>query len=129
MKVDINITAIIILVIFIGGAYGFYRYAMDSQYRVSSETAKKLLADKQFDVVIDVRTLLERNTMGSYPGSVHIPSQELTKNMQMMFPNKETRVLVYCNTGQRARVATDIFQGMGYTNAVYIASGHRSIMD
>ncbi len=128
MKVDINITAIIILIIFIGGAYGFYRYAMDSQYRISADTAKKLLADKQFDVVLDVRTLLERNTMGSYPGSVHIPSQELTKKVYMMFPNKETRILVYCNTGQRARAATEILQGMGYTNTVYIASGHRSIM-
>ncbi len=128
MKVDINITAIIILVIFIGGAYGFYRYAMGSQYRISADTAKKLLADKQFDVVVDVRTVIERNTLGSYPGSVHIPSQELTKKMPMMFPKKETHVLVYCNTGQRARAATEILQGMGYTNAVYIASGHRSIM-
>jgi phage shock protein E len=128
MKVDINITAIVILVIFIGGAYGFYRYAMDSQYRISADTAKKLLATKQFDVVVDVRTVIERNTLGSYPGSVHIPSQELTKKMPMMFPDKETRILVYCNTGQRARTATEILQSMGYTNAVYIASGHTSIM-
>lgn len=128
MKVNIHITAIVILIIFIACAYGLYHYAMYSQHRISAETAKTLLANKQIDMVVDVRTILERNTLGYYPGSVHIPSQELTKKMSEMFPNKETHILVYCNTGQRARVATEILQHMGYTNAVYIASGHRSIM-
>jgi rhodanese-related sulfurtransferase len=101
---------------------------MDSQYRISAETAKKLLVTKQFDAVLDVRTALERNTMGFYPGSVHIPSQELSQKIPTMYPNKSARLLVYCNTGQRARAVTEILQGMGYTNTVYVASGHRSLM-
>lgn len=128
MKLTIHITTLLFLVIFIGIVYVAYQYAMGSQYRISADTAKKLLAAKQFDVVMDVRTVVERNTLGYYPGSVHIPSQELAKKMPLMYPNKDTRILVYCNTGQRARAATEILQGMGYTNAVYIASGHRSIL-
>lgn len=128
MKLTIHITSLLFLVICIGIVYVAYRYAMESQYRISADTAKNLLASKQIDVVLDVRTNLERNTLGYYPGSVHIPRQELEKKMPMMYPNKGTRILVYCNTGQRARAATEILQGMGYTNAVYIVSGHRSIM-
>lgn len=123
-----NSTAILFGVLFIYVAYWLYNYAMDSQYRISAETAKKLLAANQIDAVLDVRTALERNTLGFYPGSVHIASQELQTKMPALYPNKSVRLLVYCNTGQRARAATEILHGMGYTNAVYIASGHSSLM-
>ena len=128
MKVDINITVIVILVVFTFIVYGFYRYATNSQYNISAQTAKRLIANHQIDVILDVRTLLERNTLGAYPGSVHIPRQELREKIPHQFPNKNTRILVYCNTGQRARAATEILQDMGYSHTVYIASGHRSIM-
>jgi phage shock protein E len=123
-----NGIAILFGVLFIVIAYWLYNYAMDSQYRISAETAKKLLATKQIDAVIDVRTMLERNTMGFYPGSIHIPSQELRQKIPAMYPDKSARLFVYCNTGQRARAATEILQGMGYTHTVYVASGHTSLM-
>lgn len=105
-----------------------YRYAMDSPFRVDSSVAKEMLASNQFDVVLDVRTDLERSTLGFYPGSIHVPSAELEATIQRVIPDKSSRILVYCNTGQRARKATEKMRTLGYTNAVYIASGHRSLM-
>jgi hypothetical protein len=106
--------------------YFAYRYAMDSPYRVSTEEAKRMIRDHP--LILDVRTDLERSTLGYYPGSVHIPSSELTRRMPLEFPDKTIPILAYCNTGQRSRVATEILQSLGYTKARYIATTYTSLM-
>lgn len=116
-----------ILIVYL--AYQLYTYVMGSEYRISAAEARKLLREKQFDIVLDVRTALERETVGYYPGSLHMPSADIPKKMPELFPNKSTRVLVYCNNGPRARAATDKLHELGYKNAVYIASGHGSLME
>jgi rhodanese-related sulfurtransferase len=103
-------------------AYSAYQYAVDSPYRISSEEAKQLLKTKQIDLMLDVRTDLERNTTGFYPNSVHIQSADLEKEMPKQYPDKNIRILAYCNTGHRARLATDKLHKLGYTNVKYISS-------
>ncbi len=126
MKTPLIIALVILIVVLF---YQLYTYVMGSEYRIPAATAKKLLREKQFDIVLDVRTALERETLGYYPGSLHLPSADLTKKMPELFPNKSTRILVYCNNGPRARAATDKLHELGYINAVYIASGHGSLME
>jgi len=107
--------------------YYLYQYATDSPYRISSNAAKNRIKNKQVDVILDVRTDLERSTLGFYPGSVHIQSADLEKKMPGMFPNKKITILAYCNTGHRARLATDKLHKLGYNNAVYISSTYKSL--
>ncbi len=126
MRVVLAVTTLFIIVA--SFVYLLYRYAQDSDYRISAHTAKQLIAAKAFDVILDVRTDLERETLGSYPGSTHIQSADLEHLMPNLFPDQKIRILVYCNTGQRARKATEILHAMGYKNAVYISSGHKSLM-
>ncbi len=126
MRAVLAVTTIFLIVA--GFVYLLYRYAMDSDYRISSQIAKQLLAAKAFDVILDVRTDLERETLGSYPGSTHIQSADLEHLMPNLFPDQGIRILVYCNTGQRARKATEILHAMGYKNTVYIAGGPKSLM-
>jgi phage shock protein E len=119
-----------VFVLFVAAALAFaYMYAMSSPYRITSADAKQRIRDKQVDVILDVRTLAERATLGYYPGSVHIESADLAGEMARRYPNKATRILVYCNTGQRARRATDTLRALGYTNTRYIAASHLSLMD
>ena len=66
-----------------------------------------MIKDKKIDIVLDVRTDIERNTLGYYPGSIHIQSSELEKRMKNEYPNKNLHIIVYCNTGHRARMATE----------------------
>jgi hypothetical protein len=99
-----------------------------SPYRIPSEEARRRLQAKEVDLLLDVRTDLERKTLGSYPGSVHIPSSDLRKRMPRDYPKKDMRILAYCNTGHRARAAADILHDMGYTNAVYIATTYKSLL-
>jgi len=118
----------IILLIILGLGYYLYRYAIDSPYRISPQQAKELIKNNKLDVILDVRTDLERKTLGYYPGSIHIQSSDLEKQMPLQFPNKQTRILAYCNSGQRARSATEKLHKLGYNNSVYIATTYRSIL-
>lgn len=108
--------------------YVMYQYAVESPYRISSDEAKKHLQKHEFDLLLDVRTDLERSTLGFYPGSVHIQSADLNERMPREYPNKALRILAYCNTGHRARMATDKLRSLGYTNAVYISSTYTSLL-
>ena len=108
--------------------YYLYQYATDSPYRISSQKAKEFVKTNKFDVILDVRTDLERSSFGFYPGSVHIQSADLESQMPKMFPDKQTRILAYCNTGHRARMATDKLHNLGYKNALYISSTYNTIM-
>jgi phage shock protein E len=105
-----------------------YFYTYYSPFRISAEEAKERIKNKEFDVILDVRTDFERNTVGYYPTSVHIEGSHLEDMMPKFYPDKSIRILIYCNTGQRARHAIDILQKMGYKNTLYITSGHNSLL-
>jgi len=119
---------LLILAIFIAFVAAAYWYAVYSPYRISSEEAKRRLKAGEIDVVLDVRTDLERSTLGSYPNSVHIESADLELEMPKRFPKKNTRILAYCNTGHRARAATDKLHALGYDRAFYISSHYNSLL-
>jgi rhodanese-related sulfurtransferase len=119
-------SAIVAFLTIIGVA--LYKYATDSPHRISSEEAKRRISAKEIDVVLDVRTDTERKTLGIYPGSLHIQSADLPVEAPKQLPNKKARILAYCNTGHRARMATDKLHELGYKNAVYISGQHTSLI-
>ena len=125
---NFNLSQIIVILLVILLIIFLYRYAMDSPYRISSEVAKELLQNGKIDLVLDVRTNLERNTLGYYPGSVHIQSSDLEKRMPSEYPDKNINILAYCNSGQRARMATEKLHELGYTNSAYIASTYLALL-
>lgn len=87
---------------------------MDSPLRMDAAEAKRRI--REFDVILDVRTDLEVQTLGAYPKSVHIPSSELKSQLPSKIPNKSAKVLAYCNSGQRARAAAETMKELGYSN-------------
>jgi rhodanese-related sulfurtransferase len=119
-------SAIVAFLTIIGVA--LYKYATDSPHRISSEEAKRRISAKEIDVVLDVRTDTERKMLGIYPGSLHIQSADLPVEAPKQLPNKKARILAYCNTGHRARMATDKLHELGYKNAVYISGQHTSLI-
>jgi rhodanese-related sulfurtransferase len=121
--------AVFVLVAVIIAILGYlYYYAVSSVYRISSEEAKELIRNKQIDLILDVRTDAERDALGSYPGSVHIQSADLEREMAKRYPDRSMRILAYCNTGQRARAATDKLHALGYGGARYILGTYRSLI-
>ena len=105
-----------------------YAISWVSPQRLSAEDAKTMIQDHTIDVILDVRTDVERSLLGYYPGSIHIPAGDIPTEVPKRFPNTNMTFLIYCNTGQRARRAAATLQGLGYPNVYYIASGHTSLM-
>lgn len=127
MKLAVIAIGLLILALVIYLVRVAYLYATDSPYRISSQEAKQRIRTGNVDVILDVRTDLERATLGFYPGSVHIQSADLEHVMPTLYPNKQTRILAYCNTGHRARAATDKLHALGYNKAVFISSTYGSL--
>jgi phage shock protein E len=101
-------------------------YTYNSPLWISAEEAKKALANNEFPIVLDVRTDMEYK-LGHYPGTVHIPTANLAAQMDSTLPDKQKGILVYCNTGQRARRAADLLKSKGYKNVRYISGPYWSL--
>jgi rhodanese-related sulfurtransferase len=69
--------------------------------------------------VVDVRTKAEWNA-GHYPTAVHIPANRIEEGAKTLL-NSGDHILIYCNTGTRARKAAEKLESMGYKNVHYIA--------
>lgn len=118
---------IIIIFLIIAMIIGFFAYySLSSPFLISSKEAKKRLSQGGFDVVLDVRSNMEYN-LGHYPGAAHVPVAEIPTAIPRLFPDKQTKILVYCNTGQRSRYAADLLQGMGYKQTRYIAGSYLTL--
>ena len=109
------------------GVYLSHTYVDSSPYKISADTAKQLIQEDKVDLVLDVRTDLERSTLGFFAGSVHIQSADLEKRMPYEYPDKNLRIVAYCNTGHRARIATEKLHKLGYKNTLYIPTSHRTL--
>jgi phage shock protein E len=104
-----------------------YYYAAESPFHIRMSDARARLAKGEFTTVLDVRTDLEY-WAGHYPGAVHIPTTRLLEEAYNMLPNLEEKILVYCNTGQRSRHATEVLRSLGYKNVFYITTAHWTLL-
>jgi len=98
----------------------FRYYSLTGSNLISCSKAKKFIKNKKIKYIIDVRTLLEWN-WGHYINSLHIPIQNINKSiLDRKISNKNDGILVYCNTGQRARNGAEKIISYGYNNVYYI---------
>jgi phage shock protein E len=105
-----------------------YDYAMNSSLRISVHEAKARLAAEDFDIILDVRTFPELAMFGKFPGAVHIPAGDLRRLFPVDYPDRELRVLIYCNSGQRARKAAEVLRKLGYKKVVYVATPYQTLL-
>jgi phage shock protein E len=79
-------------------------YTFTGENLVSSSEAKKMIRSGKIKKVVDVRTLTEYR-LGHYPRALHLPVTKMNEKTTNELPKKG--LLVYCNTGQRARIAAE----------------------
>lgn len=101
---------------------GLKYYALTGKGLVSSSRAKKMIDSGDIKMVVDVRTKFEWDR-GHYKGAKHIPVTSLKESKFKGVP-RDTGILVYCNTGQRARSAAETIRGYGFENVFYIEGGY-----
>ena len=99
-------------------------YTYFGENLVSSKEAKKLIRSGKIKKVVDVRTIAEYRA-GHYKGAIHIPVNKINKKTTTELPKKG--LLVYCNTGQRARYAAEKLEALGFEDVYYIAGHYSSL--
>ena len=109
----------------LGGLGALTVYTMTGSQLITSKKAKRLIKSGKIKRVIDVRTDTEWR-LGHYPGAVHIPVNKITKKTTSKLPKKG--LLVYCNTGQRARFAAEKLVELGFKQVYYIAGHYSSLL-
>lgn len=108
---------IIIIIVFI--FLSIFYYTFFSKLRININDAKHYI-DYHKAKVIDVRTLFEWN-YGHYKNAINIESNNINlQNLAKYNINKSDFIIVYCNTGQRARNAAEKIYNLGFTNVKYI---------
>ena len=105
-------------------AYIFYERTFAHPLRLSIQKAREMIRSGEIKKVVDVRTTAEWNA-GHYPSAIHIPASKLSET-NLISPSDH--VLLYCNTGTRARNAAEKLQAMGYKNVHYIAETYVELM-
>lgn len=78
------------------------------------------LIDDESVYIIDVREIDEYIT-GHIPGAINIPVGDID-NIYNIVSDKESKVIVYCRSGSRSKVAYDMLISLGYKN-VYDMGG------
>ena len=108
-----------------GALTGALAYTYMGQNLVSAAEAKRLIKEGKIKKVIDVRTITEYR-MGHYPKALHIPVDKINEKTTVELPRKG--LLVYCNTGQRARFAAETLEELGFEDVYYIAGPYTGLL-
>ena len=89
---------------------------------VSFKEAKEIMESGREYILLDVRTDEEFFT-GHAESEVNLDVDEINaESTEEIIPTKQTAVLVYCKTGERARLAAEELSRLGYTNIYDIGS-------
>ena len=122
-KTSIVIIIILLLIIF---GLSLHIYTLTGIRLIPASQAKRLIEVGDISQIVDIRTKAEYD-LGHYPDSIHIPVDKINKDTVKVL-DKSKPVLVYCNTGQRARYAANKLDKLGFKEVVYIDGTYNTIM-
>jgi len=105
---------------------GLRLYSLGGADLVSAKDAKRMINSGEIGTVIDVRTEFEYR-LGHYPRARSLPVGNITAS-RVKGLNRERGILVYCNTGQRARKASEMLRELGFKKVYYIDGTYNSLL-
>ncbi len=108
---------------------GFLAIVQDAKTRIREidiEEYKRLLEAGGAGQLVDVREDHEWETAHA-AGAIHLSKGIIERDVEKTFPDKNTKLVLYCGGGYRSALATDNIQKMGYTNVISLDGGWRAI--
>lgn len=88
------------------------------EFRTISADEAKAAIDSQDDIIIvDVRTPGEYSS-GHIKDSINIPLNTIEDTVMEKYPNRDTKLYLYCRSGNRSSQAARLLVKQGYTNVV-----------
>lgn len=103
---------------------GFLKIVNDARSRVREldiHAVRQMIDRGESFHLVDVREESEW-AAGRLPGARHLSKGILERDVEKVYPDTHTRLVLYCGGGYRSALAADNLQKMGYDN-VYSMDG------
>jgi rhodanese-related sulfurtransferase len=109
----------------------FLKLVEDAKTRVheiSIAEYRRMVRSGDAGQLIDVRE--DHEWAGSHAqGAIHLSKGIIERDIEKMFPDKSTKLVLYCGGGFRSALTADNIQKMGYTNVLSLDGGWRAILE
>ena len=109
---------------------GFLKLVNEVRPRIKEidfENARGRLARNPKAVLLDVREDNEW-AAGHAAEAQHLGKGVLERDLEKMFPDPNTEIIMYCGGGYRSALTCDVAQRMGYTNVTSLAGGYKAML-
>jgi rhodanese-related sulfurtransferase len=108
---------------------GFLALVQDVKSRIHEidiEEYKRLRAANEAGQLVDVRE--EHEWAAAHAdGAIHLSKGIIERDIETTFPDRDTKLVLYCGGGYRSALATDNLRKMGYRNVISLDGGWRAI--
>lgn len=108
----------------------FLRIVEDAKTHIKEITIdqyREMLQSGSAGQLVDVREDSEY-AAGHARGAVHLGKGIIERDIEHAFPDKGTKLVLYCGGGFRSALAADNIRRMGYTNVLSLDGGWRAIL-
>ena len=95
---------------------------------VSVAEARARLGTDSKVVLLDVREDSEWNA-GHAAEAVHLGKGVLERDLEKMFPDVNTEIIMYCGGGFRSALTCDVAQKMGYRSVHSLIGGYKALKE
>lgn len=110
---------------------GYLALVNESKARVQEmDVAQYVLLQQSGEahVLVDTREESEWNA-GRVAGAVHLSKGIIERDIEARFPDKATKLVLYCGGGYRSALAADNLQKMGYTDVWSVDGGWKGFVE
>jgi len=94
---------------------------------ITIEQTRERLAQNPKAVLMDVREDLEWSKQ-HVDQAVHLGKGILERDLETLFPDPDTEILMYCGGGYRSVLTAATAQQMGYRNVFSVMGGYKALV-
>ena len=109
---------------------GFLKIVNEARPRVKEiniEQARERLAANPKAVLMDVREDVEWQN-GHAAQAVHLGKGVLERDIEKLFPDPNSEIIMYCGGGYRSVLTCDVAKRMGYRNISSLIGGYKALV-
>lgn len=110
---------------------GFLKLVNEARPRIREiplAEAREKLAQNPKVVLMDVREDSEW-AKGHAAEAVHLGKGILERDLEKMFPDPKTEIIMYCGGGYRSALTADAAKRMGYENVSSLIGGYKAMAE
>lgn len=111
---------------YIVGDNMFFKYKRNNKEDLSILEVEQIKKVNPNCILLDVRSVQEYRE-GHLKNSINIPLYNIKTNSNLKFCNKDSIIIVYCQSGVRSKKAIKILRKNGYNNLYNLKGGLNGI--